>query len=84
MALDRVFINSGIVFCRKVILLPTTTSNPPPLPWCEQNTHLKNKKLAKHDTSGVVTFEVSTTRILATKHLPKQIEYLSRVVCKNT
>ena len=40
--LERVFINSGIVFCPKVILPPTTTmDNPPPLP-CEPNTHLKN------------------------------------------
>ena len=41
--LDRVFINSGIDFCPKAILPPTTTmDDPPPLPWCELNTHLKN------------------------------------------
>jgi hypothetical protein len=41
--LDRVFINSWIDFCPKAILPPTTTmDDPPPLPWCELNTHLKN------------------------------------------
>jgi len=37
--LDRVFINAGIVFCPKAILPSTTTSNLPPLPWCEPITH---------------------------------------------
>jgi hypothetical protein len=31
-----------LFFCPKVVLPPTTTSNLPPLPWCEPNTHLKN------------------------------------------
>jgi hypothetical protein len=35
-------LNSGIVFCPKVILPPTTTSDLLPLQWCEPNTHLKN------------------------------------------
>ena len=40
--LDIAFINSGFFFIPKVMLPPTTTSDSPPLPWCEPNTHLKS------------------------------------------
>ena len=29
----------ALFFCPKAILPPTSTSNPPPLPWCEPITH---------------------------------------------